>query len=180
MIFSIQYFGYFDNTDYDAFKEGREIRRKDREITSLDEIVEIMKKCDVCRIAIHDEEYPYILPVNFGFERIGEKIIIYVHGSKQGTKHSLIQKNNKVSFEMDCSHRLIQPGGEDSCTTSMAYESVIGQGEMVMLTEEEKAHALTVILDHYQVETKKFHPVHFANTIAYSIRCSSYTAKRRI
>lgn len=155
------------------------MRRKDRELTNLDEIVEIMKRCDVCRIAINDEVYPYIVPVNFGFELVDGNIIIYIHGSKQGTKHALIQKDNRVSFEMDCSHKLIQPNDEESCTSSMAYESVIGQGEMVLLTDEEKAHALTLILEHYQIEAKKFNPVHFANTIAYAIRCSSYTAKRK-
>lgn len=155
------------------------MRRRDREITNLDEIVEIMKRCDVCRIAINDEVYPYILPVNFGFELVDENIIIYIHGSKQGTKHTLIQKDNRVSFEMDCSHRLIQPNGEESCTSSMAYESIIGQGEIVLLIDEEKAHALTVILEHYQIEAKEFNPVHFENTIVYSIRCFSYTAKSR-
>lgn len=155
------------------------MRRKDREITELGEIVDIMKRCDVCRIAINDGEYPYILPLNFGFEIIGEDIVIYIHGAREGTKHELIRRNNKVSFEMDCSHRLIAPQGEEGCTASMTYESVIGQGRMTPLTDGEKAHALSVILGHYQLEAGKFDPVHFANTTAYSIRCSTYTAKRR-
>lgn len=54
------------------------MRRKDREVTNLDEIVEIMKGCDVCRIAINDEIYPYILPVNFGFELVDGNIVIYI------------------------------------------------------------------------------------------------------
>lgn len=155
------------------------MRRKDREITNLDQIIDIIKKCDVCRIAIHDEEYPYIIPLNFGFEVVDEKIIVYIHGSKQGTKHALIQKDNRVSFEMDCSHRLILPNGDKSCTSSMAYESVIGQGEMVLLTGEEKLHALFAILAHYGIESKNFDPIHFENTAVYCIKCTSYTAKRR-
>lgn len=155
------------------------MRRKDREITNLDEIVEIIKRCDVCRIAINDEIYPYILPVNFGLEIVDEDIIIYIHGSNQGTKHDLIQKNNKVSFELDCAHKLILPSGEEGCTSSMTYESVIGQGEMILLSDEQKEHALTVILDHYKIEAKKFNPIHLANTATYCIKCSSYTAKRR-
>lgn len=155
------------------------MRRKDREITNIDEIVAMMKRCDVCRIAINDETSPYIVPVNFGFEFEDDHLVLYIHGSNQGAKHALIQKDNRVSFEMDCSHRLILPTGEESCASSMAYESVIGQGEMLLLADEEKAHALTVILNHYGIEAKKFNPIHFANTAAYSIRCSSYTAKRR-
>ena len=44
------------------------MRRSDREIKNRDEIIEVMKKCDVCRLAFNDEDYPYILPLNFGME----------------------------------------------------------------------------------------------------------------
>lgn len=155
------------------------MRRKDREITNVDEIFKIMDRCDVCRIAINDDIYPYILPVNFGFERDGDRFIIYIHGSKQGKKHELIKKNNKVSFEMDCSHKLIQPNGEESCTTSMAYESVIGQGEICLLPDDEKERALSIILNHYHIEPKNFNSIYLANTAVYNIKCSSYSAKRR-
>lgn len=155
------------------------MRRKDREVTDLNEIEEIMKQCDVCRISINDEVYPYILPLNFGFEIHDNDIKIYIHGSNQGTKHDLIKKDNHVSFEMDCGHKLILPNGEEGCTASMSYESVIGQGEITLVADEEKEHALTVILNHYGIEAKKFNPAHFANTTVYCLQCSTYTAKRR-
>ncbi|MCI9135355.1 MAG: pyridoxamine 5'-phosphate oxidase family protein, partial [Lachnospiraceae bacterium] len=40
------------------------MRRKDREITDFQEILEIIRKCDVCRIALNDEEFPYMVPLN--------------------------------------------------------------------------------------------------------------------
>lgn len=48
------------------------MRRKDREITDFDEMINIMKKCDACTIALNDEEtgFPYIVPLNFGMEVI--------------------------------------------------------------------------------------------------------------
>ena len=42
------------------------MRRADREIKEFDEMIQVIEKCDVCRIALNDEEYPYILPLNFG------------------------------------------------------------------------------------------------------------------
>ena len=42
------------------------MRRKDREVTQPEEIFDIIKKCDVCRIAFFDEKFPYIVPLNFG------------------------------------------------------------------------------------------------------------------
>ena len=50
------------------------MRRKDREVTDLSEIIEIMKNCDVCRLALNDDGFPYILPLNFGMAVNGDKI----------------------------------------------------------------------------------------------------------
>ena len=44
------------------------MRRSDREITDFQELITAMRGCDVCRLALHDEPYPYILPLNFGLE----------------------------------------------------------------------------------------------------------------
>ena len=44
------------------------MRRQDREITELDELLEIINRCDICRLALNDDGYPYILPLNFGTE----------------------------------------------------------------------------------------------------------------
>ncbi|WP_363251884.1 hypothetical protein [Ruminococcus sp.] len=35
------------------------MRRKDREVTDLSEIIEIMKNCDVCRLALNDDGFPF-------------------------------------------------------------------------------------------------------------------------
>ena len=42
------------------------MRRSDREVKEFEDIVAIMEKCDVCRIALNNNGYPYILPLNFG------------------------------------------------------------------------------------------------------------------
>ena len=40
------------------------MRRKDREITDFHDIMDIMNKCDTCRLALFVKEYPYIFPVH--------------------------------------------------------------------------------------------------------------------
>ena len=44
------------------------MRRSDREVKDFDGIIRIMEKCDVCRIALNNNGYPYILPLNFGMK----------------------------------------------------------------------------------------------------------------
>lgn len=50
------------------------MRRKDREITSYDKMLEIMQSCDCCRIGLKDKDSVYILPLNFGYEEKIRKI----------------------------------------------------------------------------------------------------------
>ena len=46
------------------------MRRKDREVQSLDEIFDILNRCDTVRVAFRGEEYPYVVPVSFGAELV--------------------------------------------------------------------------------------------------------------
>jgi nitroimidazol reductase NimA-like FMN-containing flavoprotein (pyridoxamine 5'-phosphate oxidase superfamily) len=128
------------------------MRRKDREISDKQEILKIMKKCDVCRVAFFNDRYPYIVPMNFGVVLEEDKFKLYFHGANAGTKLELMRKNPNAAFEMDCSHRLLL--GEAACDSTMEYESVCGNGVMKALPEEEKAAALQILMNQYQ-EGKK-------------------------
>ena len=122
------------------------MRRKDREITNKDEILDIMKRCDSCTVAFFDKEYPYIIPLNFGVY-YNDKFEIYFHCAKSGTKLSLLEANENVGFEMDCEHKLII--GDKSCDTTMEYESVCGNGVMSIVNNDEKVKGLNLIMEHY-------------------------------
>jgi len=153
------------------------MRRSDREITDFDEIVEIIKKCDVCRLALHDEEYPYILPLNFGMQVENGKIVLYFHGANEGRKYALIEKNNKVSFEMDCGHRLVTDDEKMSCT--MEYESVIGQGIIEKVSNEQKYGALMVLMRQYHQEDFPFNKDVMPQTTVLKLTVNNCTAKHR-
>ena len=63
------------------------MRRRDREITDKQDILEVMRKCDVCRIALHDGDYPYIVPLNFGLQVENDMPVLYFHGALEGKKY---------------------------------------------------------------------------------------------
>lgn len=124
------------------------MRRKDREIKNPEEILAIMKQCDVCNIAFFDEEFPYVIPLNFGVEYDNGVFTMYFHSSIAGKKIDILQKNSNVAFSMSCSHKLIT--GELACDCTMEFESVCGNGTMEILSEDEKMAALTSVMNHYQ------------------------------
>ena len=73
------------------------MRLKSREINDFNEIVDVLERCNVLRIAFKGNEYPYIVPVSFGIKKDGTDIFLYFHGAKEGTKIEQIQKWDRKS-----------------------------------------------------------------------------------
>jgi nitroimidazol reductase NimA-like FMN-containing flavoprotein (pyridoxamine 5'-phosphate oxidase superfamily) len=120
------------------------MRKKEREITDIGEIEDIIRKAAVCRIGLADGEEPYIIPVFFGYE----KKALYFHCAPEGRKLDIIRKNSRVCFEIDTDVGLIK--GEKPCGWSSKYRSVIGVGVASSVEkEEEKIHGLDVLMGHY-------------------------------
>lgn len=124
------------------------MRRKDREIIDFEKVISIVDRCECCRIGLVDNGEAYIVPMNFGFEIIDEKIILYFHGAKEGRKIDLIPEQKVVTFEMDTNHALGR--GETGCSFSFLYQCVMGKGKMEILTNEnEKIYGLKKVMSHY-------------------------------
>lgn len=153
------------------------MRRTDREVTEFSEIVAIMEKCDVCRIALHDKDYPYILPLNFGMAVKDGEIALYFHGAMEGTKYELIAKDNRAAFEMDCEHKLVMELESGNCT--MNYESVIGQGRIEVVPDEEKYEALRILMAHYRQEDFPFNRAAVPHTKVLKLTVEKMTGKIR-
>ena len=153
------------------------MRRSDREIKDFDEIIKVMEKCDVCRIVLNDDEYPYVVPLNFGMSVEDKAVTLYFHSALEGKKIDLIKSNNKAAFEMDCGHELVYEEKNKNCT--MNYESVIGQGTIEFVDDDEKIEALKILMAHYYSEEKVFNEKMVSHTAVFKLKVSEMTGKRR-
>lgn len=153
------------------------MRRSDREITDRNEIIQVMEQCDVCRLAFNDEAVPYILPLNFGLHYDSENITLYFHGAVEGRKYELLRRDNRVSFEMDCSHQLVMDADKRSCT--MKYKSVIGRGRLEIVPEEEKYNGLCILMKQYHKEDFDFDRSAISRTTVMKLVVEEVTAKER-
>ncbi|MTD41989.1 pyridoxamine 5'-phosphate oxidase family protein [Erwinia sp. CPCC 100877] len=155
------------------------MRRKEREILDLDKIKEVVEKCHVVRLAIFDEPFPYIVPVNFGYHWEDSTLILYIHGARQGKKIDLLKKNAKIAVEMDCNHELIEAGAVAE-KYSYAYQSLIGYGDAFIIQDlAEKKQALQLLMTHEVKHTNYRFPddQKIAATGIIKIKLSSYTCK---
>ena len=152
------------------------MRRTDREVTENSEILDIMSRCEVLRLAIHAAPAPYLLPVNFGMEPDGRTL--YIHGAMEGLKYTLLEKDNRVGFEMDCTGGLVLDEAGHSCT--MNYESVMGWGVVTEVTApKEKLYALDRIMEHYHAGGFAYDPAVAERTRILRLDVRERTAKRR-
>lgn len=153
------------------------MRREKYEIKDEKRLSEILKKCQVMRLAVNDENgYPYIVPVNYGFEFAEGVWNIYIHGADAGTKKELIMKDTKVGFEMDINENVVI-NDEISCDSYMCYESVCGTGNAVFLENDEKVKALTAIMNHYTGAPVHFDKKTIDKTMVIKIQVSKITGK---
>ena len=125
------------------------MRRKDREITDFNEIIEIIRKCDCCRLAFNDKDFPYIVPLNFGLHVDGDKVELYFHCAKEGTKLDLIRQDN------------------------------IGHGTIEFVPDEDKFDALKILMAQYHEEDFKFNTDMMKVTTVFKLVVSDMTGKRR-
>jgi len=123
------------------------MRRADREIPEITLIEEIIQKADVCRVALANENIPYIVTMNFGYNPAPEQKLFF-HCANVGRKLDMIRKNNYVCFEMDTDHEIY--GGEKGCDWGMKFRSVVGFGIISIVTEREaKIQGFNCIMTHY-------------------------------
>ena len=153
------------------------MRRSDREITDREELLRVMGQCDVCRLALNDEGWPYIIPVNFGMEEKDGKLTLYFHGATEGKKYDLMARDSRASFEMDRGHRLVGDREKGYCT--MEYESVMGRGRLEVVSEEEKLHGLELLMAHYYKDGFPFSHDAVPRTTVFKLTVETMTGKRR-
>ena len=77
------------------------MRRSDREITDLGEILSIINDCKVIHLAMVDDGEPYLLPLNFGYACEGGAFSFFCHSAREGRKLDILRKNPTVAFEME-------------------------------------------------------------------------------
>lgn len=74
----------------------RHVRRYEKMIYDPQVIAAMMDTFDIAYIGLFDEEYPYVIPVSFGYEIKDNKMFIYMHSAPDGHKIDLFEKNPKV------------------------------------------------------------------------------------
>ena len=124
------------------------MRKSDREIRDYNEILRLLDECQTIRLALHDEPYPYVVPLSYGWEERDEKLFVYFHCAKEGKKLDLIAKNANVCFEADCLAGYKSTGHG----VTADYRSLVAFGKAERVYGEELVRGLELLLKHCRIE----------------------------
>lgn len=154
------------------------MRRKDREITDIEEIRAILERARVLHLGLYDGEFPYVVPMHYGFTFEDGKLTLYTHCAKEGRKLELLRRDGRVFVEIDTDEALVP--GTTACSWGARYASVMARGRAAIVEDgEEKRRALALLMKTQSGGEYSFTPETAAAVTVLRIDAEDYTAKAR-
>jgi nitroimidazol reductase NimA-like FMN-containing flavoprotein (pyridoxamine 5'-phosphate oxidase superfamily) len=116
-----------------------EMRRKDKEITDIDEIKAVLKKAKYVTLAMCTNNEPYLATLSHGYDE--QRGCIYFHCAPEGRKVSILNQNNNVWGQA------LLDGGYVQGACDHLYATAQFSGKVTFVKNvEEKEQALKVMI----------------------------------
>ena len=155
------------------------MRRADREIKDMNELLDVFERADVCHIALIDGSDPYLVTLNYGFTWEAGLPVLYFHCATEGRKLDVIRRNPRVCFSVDIDHELVPAG--NGCGWGMKYKSVVGTGTVAVVKDpSERERGLQLLMTHYTGRTGfQFDEDIMAKTTVLKLTADDITGKKK-
>lgn len=157
------------------------MRRLDRNIERIEDILSVLDHSKICHLAMVDKDnQPYVVPLNYGYEYKRGQLSLFMHCAKEGQKLDILRSNPSVCFEADSASGLIS--GPQACDYSQKFESVIAFGQAEIVNNFEfKLRGLRIIMEHQTGEKNwDFDPQSTSRVEVICVTVNSITGKRHI
>jgi len=149
------------------------MRRSEKEITDRKAIEDIILRSKVCKLAMCEENRPYIVPLCFGFKNN----TLYFHSAPKGKKIEILNKNPNVCFEFEIFTQIIKSA--KACKWGMRYKSVIGFGKAGFITDDDlKRQAFDIIMNQYADGSFIYDDALLKSVVVINVGIQSMTGKQ--
>ena len=154
------------------------LTRREREVTDLGEIRDILDSGKIVHVGMIDGDMPYVVPMNYGYTLESDKLTLYLHGAKSGRKLDVLRQNPKVFVEIDTD--IVPFEGKTACHYGVGYSSVMGEGVAELVEDAEgKKEALTILMKTQTGKDFEFNDRMVSVVTVIKIHVSEFTAKKR-
>ena len=153
------------------------MRRNDKNIKDIDLIKEIISKCQVVEVAMCKDNAPYLVPLNYGYEFNGEKLVLYCHCANKGKKLDILDENPNVFIEIHNEKNIIE--SNTTCESGFEYFSIMSPGKVEFIHNiYDKIHGLNKIMEHYTSKnTNEFKNECLNKIFLLKVTCTDVSAK---
>lgn len=108
------------------------------------QIFDLMQRATYGRLVINGDNYPYIVPMNFGFDQNN----IYLHTSQKSKKLALLTQNTPVVFQIDELIKIKEDKNPCEWNIQGFQLRIFGKAGIIE-NPDEKISALNKIVSHY-------------------------------
>lgn len=136
------------------------LQKKEREIKDTNELLAIIKRGKYLTIALCRNNEPYIVTLSYGYDE--KRNVFYFHSRQKGLKGEFIRSNPNVCAT------IIEDRGYIMNECAHGFCSVVIWGKMCFVeTQEEKKHAMDVLLRHLEDNPDKIKRESLSNDAVY-------------
>ena len=148
------------------------MRRKDLEVKDRELLNGMLDMAEILHLAIKNEPYPYVVPMNFGYEWEKDTLVFYFHCAKEGLKLDLLRRDPRVTVNVAA---FISYADKKHLGHFHDYRSVTASGVAEEISPDDerflRAHVLLMTHNHREMQPEDY-PV-MKQISVWQIRCKA-------
>jgi len=145
-----------------------------RMLTKPEEMEKIINEAQVCYLGMTEGDHPYVLPMNFAYE----KGIFYLHAAPEGHKLNVLKGNPHVCLNINTGNEVFHRHKEVGCSWGMKFKSINAFGKAVFLDDyEEKYRIMQLFMIKFSGESYEFSEPSIRNVAIIKIVADKMTGK---
>jgi uncharacterized protein len=143
-------------------------------IENREEIEQAIKACKTCFVAMSENDFPYVLPMNFALD--GDSVIL--HSAQSGRMWETLKKNPKVCINWTLGEDLAWQDVQVGCSYRVKSKSVLVEGTVEFIEDyDEKYRCLLKIMSQYSDREFKFSKPSVVNVGIIKVKFEKISAK---
>ena len=143
-------------------------------INNRDEINNILKSCKTCFLAMSENDFPYVLPMNFALD----KDSVILHSAQSGRIWETLKRNNNVCINWTLGEELAWQNVQVGCSYRVKSKSVLVEGKAEMIDDfDEKTRLLKLLMNQYSDREFKFSKPSVENVGIIKVKIEKLSAK---
>ncbi len=155
------------------------MRRKDREITDICKIEEIIAGARYMHLGMFDGDFPYVVPLHYGYKLENGRLTFYMHSANEGHKLDCLRENANVFVEIDRGEALVT--ADIPCGYGARYESFMCKGKASIVENiDEKCNALELLMKTQTGSEHRISDKMTRSVTVIKVEAYEYTAKARM